>query len=240
MACTCPTGSEWVPATGKCNPPSCIASSDCGTYQICVKEVGEAAGICKDVTPLAYLQSSGSQYINSGMTCSDFNDIEVKFASTNVNSDRNYIYGIDFTNSNPKYRSQFSYSKTHFIGYGDNPNYIKSTALFTVNLNDHVLSTDGPNFILDGNTIWTSPGTWPGDRVAVTGPTFIFSNNKDNAGAAQGGPVKIYYFKMYKNSTLVADFVPALDWNNRPGLYDKKRKEMFYNAGSGNFTYPTP
>ena len=48
---------------------------------------------------------------------------------------------------------------------------------------------------------------------------------------------KYYYFKLYDNDTLVRDYIPVLDKNNRPCLFDKVEKKCYYNQGSGEFLY---
>ncbi len=46
-----------------------------------------------------------------------------------------------------------------------------------------------------------------------------------------------YYTKIWDRDTLVRDFVPALDENDIPCMYDKVSETYFYNQGTGNFTY---
>jgi hypothetical protein len=36
---------------------------------------------------------------------------------------------------------------------------------------------------------------------------------------------------------LVADFIPVLDLNDTPCMYDKVSGELFYNKGTGEFLY---
>lgn len=51
------------------------------------------------------------------------------------------------------------------------------------------------------------------------------------------GLFKLYYCKMWQSEALVRDMIPVLDEAGIPGLYDNVTKEMFYNAGSGDFLY---
>jgi len=67
---------------------------------------------------------------------------------------------------------------------------------------------------------------------------YIFENN--NMGSASGsnaGTCKIYYFKIYENGVLIRDFIPVLDWSYVPCMYDKVSGKLFYNQGTGSFTY---
>ena len=42
---------------------------------------------------------------------------------------------------------------------------------------------------------------------------------------------------MTLNDTLVRDYIPVLDANDRPCLFDKVSKTCFYNQGKGEFLY---
>ena len=48
---------------------------------------------------------------------------------------------------------------------------------------------------------------------------------------------RMYYFKISGNDNLVRDFIPVLDWNDRPCMYDKVSGGLFYNKGTGEFLY---
>lgn len=48
---------------------------------------------------------------------------------------------------------------------------------------------------------------------------------------------KVYGCKVWQDSVLVRDFIPVLDWNNVPCMYDKVSGELFYNKGTGTFNY---
>ena len=47
----------------------------------------------------------------------------------------------------------------------------------------------------------------------------------------------VYGFKIYEGTTLIQDYVPVLDSNDRPCLFDKVSKTCFYNQGTGEFLY---
>ena len=58
----------------------------------------------------------------------------------------------------------------------------------------------------------------------------------NNAGSKDKAPgIKIYYFQIYDNDTLVRDFVPVLDYNGVPCMFDKVTETFFYNQGTGDF-----
>ena len=65
---------------------------------------------------------------------------------------------------------------------------------------------------------------------------FLWADNGYNVKATRSSS-KIYWCKIYDNGGLVRDFIPCLDMNNSPCLYDKVSRETFYNKGTGNFTF---
>lgn len=48
---------------------------------------------------------------------------------------------------------------------------------------------------------------------------------------------RIYSCKIYQGEQLIRNFVPALNKNNVPCLYDKVEHKFYYNQGSGQFLY---
>ena len=58
-----------------------------------------------------------------------------------------------------------------------------------------------------------------------------------NKSLARLDDVRIYSCKMYIDDVLVRDFIPCLDNNNRPCMYDTVSKKTYYNQGTGEFLY---
>ena len=49
--------------------------------------------------------------------------------------------------------------------------------------------------------------------------------------------IKFYYLKIYEGENLVKDFIPVLDTNNKPCMYEKIGKTFHYNTGEDEPTY---
>ena len=66
---------------------------------------------------------------------------------------------------------------------------------------------------------------------------YIFARN-GTTSTEKKCPMKLYYFKIYDNWTLVRDFIPVLRISdNKPWLYDLVNNVFYANAGTGEFTY---
>lgn len=46
---------------------------------------------------------------------------------------------------------------------------------------------------------------------------------------------KIYYLKITRNNKTIFNFIPCLDNNDVPCMYDSANKKTYYNSGSGSF-----
>ncbi|MBP5161056.1 MAG: hypothetical protein ILP11_03325 [Alphaproteobacteria bacterium] len=257
--CTCPSGSTWDATAGQCDPPSCLAHADCA---LCLP--GESCGdqvysscntsthLCTFYTPVAYLQSSGSdpdnkgdaqkgQYIETGLSTADYNHVEAKFANTDTSKRRCYVFGVDGGDVVGTTRSQFSFSKTPFIGWGGKTNYCSTTSCvsnWNVDTADHTMIMALKTFLVDYATVWTSSA----DYVEDNRYTAVLFANKAAATVKQYANVKIYWVKMLWDSTLKGYFLPALDSSGQPGMFDAVTRTMFYKGSqsTGDFTYPAP
>lgn len=108
------------------------------------------------------------------------------------------------------------------------------------------LGGDTPHTIkCDGGFVFTADDTPMVQSVAKTfdaftptGTAYLFARHVPSMTAdmiAKSG-VRIYSYKVWDNNdSIVRNFVPALDGNDTPCLYDKVEGKFYYNAGTGNF-----
>ena len=72
----------------------------------------------------------------------------------------------------------------------------------------------------------------------ISGTTqVIFADNFGGGNIQEHTSSKVYGLKMWQSVDLVRDFIPVLDLNNIPCMYDKVSGELFYNQGTGEFLY---
>jgi hypothetical protein len=76
-----------------------------------------------------------------------------------------------------------------------------------------------------------------GDFVAPV-PLALFGLN-NNGSVISHTKYNLHYCKLWDNGNLVRDFIPILDWDDNPCMYDKVSGELFYNKGTGDFSYGT-
>ena len=84
------------------------------------------------------------------------------------------------------------------------------------------------SFKLDGETLQTYSQT----AIAPGVPIYIFWSSGSSFSKLSG---RVYGFKIYKNGTLVRDFIPCKNASGAVGLWDRVHSVFYANAGTGAF-----
>lgn len=170
---------------------------------------------------LEYLESTGTQYIDTGLVVKANTLADFTFQFTEIPSTESGIFG---TTAGSAY-SIMAY-RANIIWW------FKSTTK-TEDLNKHhvVFSEDG-NCYKDGVSIATR-GTF-GVQQAYT--MLLFASLTDN-NTIYYSSSRIFNFKFYEGDVLTRDYIPVLDWNDVPCMYDRVNNKLYYNQGTGEFSY---
>ena len=185
------------------------------------------SGLPSGYTQLEYIQSSGTQYINTAFkpkstsrVVMDFEFIEnavaSPFMSRDISNDTN-MFGV--FNINGRLRSDFNTTKVSF------PAGLSPLQKLLYDRNKNVCT-------IGSETITNANGTFSAPR-----PLFLFASN-DSGSAAYFSTGKLYSCAIYDNGTLVRDFITAKDEVGNAGLYDKVEGKFYYNVGTGSFGIP--
>lgn len=183
------------------------------------------SGLPSGYTQLEYIQSSGTQWINTGfkpnqntraaltVDAKPSTAAEWLFGARNGNTDR--TFGLLSFNS--QYRSDYNNSTDEY-------STVTPSGKFAVDKDKNVTKFNG-----------TVGVTAKSGVFQCTYPMFLFANN--NAGTAAGfGSFKLYVCQLYDNGTLIRDFVPCKNFSGAVGLYDLVGAKFYANAGTGTFT----
>ena len=93
--------------------------------------------------------------------------------------------------------------------------------------------TNNKDCYLDGTLVRSEI---PGGDATINYPVYLFASNMGGT-VWRTGAFRVYYCKITENGNLIRDYVPALDSNNRPCMYDIIEGKAYYNQGTGEFTY---
>ena len=193
---------------------------------------------------LAYLESTGTQYIDT-LWSPQSNNLRVKFRVQSNGTPRSTaICGAENSSIVPRWV---------FVMFGQSADDTKTFPLIgdwknggTGFAPEGFTFTDGT--ILDIDWTTSSTSTTITDSISnitythTFDTTITYSNNTTTLklfqnGDAQKSSIDMYYYQIYDNGILVRDYIPVLDFNNIPAMYDKVTGQMFYNQGTGQFKY---
>lgn len=200
----------------------------------------------KKYTEILYLESTGTEYINTGVYGNSNIDVEIDANLTDISID-NGIYGSQVDASTSRNKLAYLYntggaSVTYWFYFANNNYAYAPTYNNSFYLDRHVYKTLKYDFYIDGSKVLLSYFGTESEKTTpftTTIPMYLFAVNDNNTDTILKGKSKIYSCKIWDNGVLVRDYIPVLDENNTPCLYDKITEEFFYNAGTGTFNYGT-
>ncbi len=185
---------------------------------------------------LVYLESTGPQYIDTGFnTNTPEAGYYIKYQNYRDHSGDDTVMGVLSPNRGilTNYKKVGSSWKQSGVGADDStmidvlPTDIIETWLNYENNSISKISLNGE--VQKSESISTVTST--NNRSC-----YIFASNFDSAyGMASG--VRVYGAKITLNNEIVRDYIPVLDANNRPCMFDKVGKKCYYNQGTGEFQY---
>ena len=181
-------------------------------------------------TELEWIESTGTQYIDTGIKTTGSYSTKMKFQYTESNQNgtvfgvlaengSNY-YGFDVT-SNNNYRLWYGSGGSPWVIFG------------TSDLEQHTVLLKNGSIYLDNNT---SPSATSSLTLTSQSRTMVLF-----AARFSGNPLyhpakaRIFSCKIWNNDTLIQDLVPYKDPHGIVCMYDKVSRSFFYNKGTGDF-----
>lgn len=182
--------------------------------------------------PVEYIQSSGTQYIDTGVVPSTTLRGQVVLKPNTSYISEYSILGSTWSASG--YFLMFYQSKIRF----HSRNYVYDTtnnatsSKTTIDFYSHNLTTNC--LIVDGVA---APNTANyGDTADSANTIHIF----DTLNSDKRGRFTLYSCKFYDNDKLIRNFIPCIrKCDSKPGLFDLVNNVFYTNSGSGEFTYPS-
>ena len=174
-------------------------------------------------TQLEYIQSSGSQYINTGFKPNQ--DTKISITVDFPLSGTSWLYGgrtsagsnsLGFLcESGSRYRFDYASSVNALT--------VKPTGKFTID-------SDKNKCYINGELVFTATYT------AFSSPVNMYIFNNNNNGSLSGGSsAKLYNCSIYDNGVLIRSFIPCKNASGTVGLYDSINNRFYQNSGSGTF-----
>lgn len=176
-------------------------------------------------TELAYIQSSGTQYIKTEITPNQNTRLVMDFQILESQTSQGYVFGCRETGvgffwllfNGSVFSTRYGNQSAKSFSSG-----INAYSRLTVDKNKNVTT-------LGGETVSHTAGTL---TTALTINLFADSHNGDPSYYTA---MKLYSCQIYDNNVLVRDFVPCMSDADGMGLYDLVNGKFYGNAGTGSF-----
>lgn len=178
--------------------------------------------------PALFLESTGEQYINTGVPLDHTCVIECVSQRGDVAS---AIYGARKTNGTDEMVLWSGCSTVRWgswqLGVSYNLDYKANPIRYDVITTRHYNS-----FEINGDVV--ASALWPDQEWNSVYTCLLFALH-DVGKVTNLGTSRIWLFKLQKGGQASCDFTPSLDENGIPCMFDKITKQPFYRTGDGEF-----
>ena len=218
--------------------PCINASGEVGLYDLVGKQfygnagsgtfrAGPVIAIAADkseITKLEYIQSSGTQYINTGFKPNNNTRVVMDLLYTGNESISNE-FGAWNSSNNASFICLTTGKNNLYPFYGNTSKQVSAnrTVRHTVDMDKNVVKMNGTTMI-----------TFNQMSFQCIYPMFLCCFN--NVGATENmTSMRIYFCQIYDNGTLVRDYIPCQTTAGEIGLWDDVNSVLYGNAGTGTF-----
>lgn len=187
-----------------------------------VRTVENLFGLPAGFQRTEYLESTGTQYIDTGIPLSNENTVKTKIRILKVNN--SFFYGsrksymVDAFGLHRNYAPFGSDSGMNYVDLSAGTDYIVEQSQNGISINGELKKT------------------YPVSTFTTPENCYLFYLRQEGGFYDSPSSARIYYFQVWDNGTLVRDFIPCLDASNVPCMYDLVGKKPYYNAGTGSFS----
>lgn len=185
------------------------------------------ASLPSGYTKLDYIESSGTQYIDTGFKPNQNTRCVIDIE--NLSSAQAAFFGARVSQTAASFTYFSLTATTGRSDYGSSKQSMSFTSTvgrYTVDQNKNVCIANGV----------TATGT--ANTFQLTYNLYLMAVNQ--AGAAiQNAKMKMYSAKIYDNRTLVRDLIPCKNASGTIGLWDNVNSVFYANAGTGTFSTGT-
>lgn len=185
-------------------------------------ETDEGDGYKKE---LNYLESTGTQYIDTGITINTSTD-EVELVFQNMGTQvYKWFFGEHDNNARFGLGTGDGTNKRN-VAYGNQTYKVIDEKIYDA---FHTFKADSQGVFIDNEKVANF------QSFSSTSTLYLFNLNL--SGGNYVGNAKISSYKHKRNGALIADLIPVLDLNGVPCMYDKISKRLYHNDGTGEFLY---
>ena len=168
-----------------------------------------------------YIESSGSQYIDTGYKPNGKTVATFKYRLLKTNQNRNYVIGYCNAGSDGKGDCRFQYAPPgsgSVLGYGPSTYAYPSAAVEVDSLTDHTVTMSADGLVYDGSRVVIFDKGW---KNTSNYGLIVFSTHTDNATPSAMSWIRLYGLTLSEDGEVVHDYVPCVRTSDGvAGLYD--------------------
>ena len=194
-------------------------------------------GLPEGYTAVNYLQSSGEQWIEMGVAPNQNTKAVLKIKINKFNGINGFslIGSRADANSNDQFTTYLDdYNGTRFLFRVDGQTEAISWKGLTTD-KIYIVTLSGTEMkaeLEDGTTVFSKTFSVNDFTSTVTMALF-----RAKGVSGKYFPGRIYSCKHYRSDELIQDFVPCLDTERVPCMFDLVSQKPFYDVGTGSFTW---
>nr|DAU13658.1 MAG TPA: hypothetical protein [Bacteriophage sp.] len=184
----------------------------------------------KGYTELEYLESSGTQYIDTGFNANQDTQVVMDCTLLSNTTSAAAFFGARNEDASSAQQSFIAWStgngasiRSDYFGDNLSATYSLVGRRIVINKNKNVCTFDDKTVTNKTNT----------GQLALS--LYLFGIHSGATANLRGAVMRLYSCKIYDNGQMIRDFVPCRSDSNILGLYDLVGKQMYPNNGSGSF-----
>lgn len=203
-----------------------------GYVPVEVPHGGSGSRLPEGYTELEYIESTGTQYVDTGVYPNQDTSLEMEFAPTVLSktewwfgvrsSSNTNMFGFYSTGATSVYSTFASSGQTFSIPSisGQTVSLEKGDAITTLRYGNNVEELEN------------TEGTFTSEFALV----LLSANLAGSIASSTRASGRLYSCAIYDGDSLIRDFIPCLNPSNEVGLYDTVNGQFYGNAGTGAFT----
>jgi len=189
----------------------------------------EVARLPKEYQEVEYIESTGTQYIDIGITGTNNTKVDIEFQATGTNF---LPFGARRNASSDCFAIWASSTKVGTnlrIGFDGTNGY---TGEATTTDKYHIIHSKDETYV-NNELVWTT-GTI---RTFTTPQNLIVFGYYSSPTTRSLSAIRLYHLKLWENNIIVRDFIPCYrNSDGEIGLYDSINDIFYTNQGTGVFT----
>ncbi len=198
----------------------------------------------RQIHPVEYLESTGTQYIDTGIVPTSSMNAKIDFyiPSSSPNTEQYILGAMAGSGATNGGRYQFlgvlKTSNKWRTAYGQLDGAIDNwgTAVYEEKVHFDVTLQNGTSTVYINNN--TTPDWTRIYEEDVVTPSSIYLFALNNGGSrALSASCRVYSCSISHNNVLLRDFIPAIDETGKAYMFDRVTHTIFDNAGTGAFGY---